>query len=243
MNKLAFFLLTFLLACTTTGGDQVRQSPADIQVTDAALAGKISQYQMVANRVEQVARQECRARSRPKCNFKFTIDTRPDVAPNAYQSEDRNGKPVIAFTLSLIADMRNPDEMAFILGHEVSHHILGHLPAVRTGILTGAIAASLEAQMNGLSEEQIQRAETVGALTAIQGFSKEFELQADALGAQIAYQAGFNPVLGSKSFNRVKDPANTFLATHPGNAQRLATVRRVMAGLCADPATRREPPC
>ncbi len=243
MNKLVLFFLTVLVACTPTGDDQARQAPTNIQVQDPALARKITQYQTVAKQVEQVARQECRARSRPKCNFKFTIDTRPDLAPNAYQTVDRNGKPVIAFTLALIADMRNPDEMAFILGHEVSHHILGHLPAVRSGILSGAIAASLEAQMNGLNAEQIQRAETVGALTAIQGFSKEFELQADALGAQIAYRSGFNPVLGSKSFNRIKDPANTFLATHPGNAQRLATVRRVMAGLCADPATRQEPPC
>jgi predicted Zn-dependent protease len=67
----------------------------------------------------------------------------------------------------------------------------------------------------------------VGART----YSKDFELEADALGTVISMRAGFDPIRGAAFFTRIPDPGNRFLGTHPPNAQRIETVRRVAAGL------------
>ena len=61
--------------------------------------------------------------------------------------------------------------------------------------------------------------------------SKEFELEADALGTIITSRAGYQPVVGAQFFNRIPDPGNRFLGTHPPNSQRIATVERTAAGL------------
>jgi len=60
-------------------------------------------------------------------------------------------------------------------------------------------------------------------------YSKDFELEADALGTVITAQAGFDPLLGADFFFRIPDPGNSFLGTHPANADRVAIVRRTAA--------------
>lgn len=46
---------------------------------------------------------------------------------NAYQTYSENGDAIIAFTLPIIADARSEDEIAFLLGHEVGHHVGTHI--------------------------------------------------------------------------------------------------------------------
>ena len=55
----------------------------------------------VVQRVEPVAERECRSRlPRANCDFLIVVDDRRGQPPNAYQTEDRQGRPVIAFTLA-----------------------------------------------------------------------------------------------------------------------------------------------
>jgi predicted Zn-dependent protease len=71
----------------------------------------------------------------------------------------------------------------------------------------------------------------IGAGVGARSYSKNFELEADGLGTVITHRAGFNPVKGAEYFTQIPDPGNRFLGTHPPNAQRIETVRRVAAGL------------
>lgn len=183
-------------------------------------------------RVEPVAEGTCRARTRGvPCDFRIVIDTRPDAPPNAFQSVDAYGQPVIAFTLSLVESTRNLDEIAFIAGHEAAHHILGHIPLRQRNAEMAQILAGLTAALGGADAAGVARAQSLGAAIGARQFSQEFELQADALGTEIAFLAGFDPVLGAAFFSRLPDPGNRFLGTHPPNAARLETVRRTAAAL------------
>ena len=141
---------------------------------------------------------------------------------------------MIGFTLALIADARNPDELAFVLGHEASHHIKGHIPKRQDQALSGGLLAGVLAQASGLSPDEVRAAQNLGAQVAAQSYSKDFELEADALGAEIALAAGYDPILGSGFFDRLPDPGNRFLGSHPPNAQRkalvVATVKRLRGG-------------
>lgn len=97
--------------------------------------------------------------------------------------------------------------------------------------MRGAIFAGVLATVGGANAETVREAQNFGASLGARRYSKGFELEADALGTLIAARAGFDPLRGAEYFTRTPDPGNRFLGTHPPNAQRIATVRRVMAGL------------
>lgn len=203
-------------------------SVAPVQPARAAAENFIS----VVQRVEPVAERYCRSRGEARnCDFRIVVDDRPGQPPNAFQTLDRMGRPVIGFTLALIADARNPDELAFVLGHEAAHHIAGHIPKRNDQALSGALLAGVLAQASGLSPEEVRAAQNMGAEVAARSYSKEFELEADALGAEIAFAAGYDPVRGTGFFDRLPDPGDKFLGSHPPNADRkalvAATVRRL----------------
>lgn len=185
----------------------------------------------VVTRVEPVAEAACRER-RPgaNCDFLIVVDDRASQPPNAFQTLDRGGRPILGFTLALIADARNADELAFVIGHEAAHHIAGHIPQSQQTAMTGAVLAGVLAQASGATPEAVRSAQRMGAAVGARSYAREFELEADALGAAIALRAGFDPVAGSAFFDRLPDPGDQFLGTHPPNAQRKEIVRRVAAG-------------
>ncbi|MEO5615354.1 MAG: M48 family metalloprotease [Cypionkella sp.] len=186
----------------------------------------------VVQRVEPVAEAYCRAQHvAHRCDFQIVIDDRPGQPANAFQTVDKSGRPIIAFSLALIADARNADEIAFVLGHEAGHHILGHIPKQEQTALSGAMMAGILAAASGAGQEEVQQAQIMGAGLAARQFSKEYELQADAIGAEIAFHAGYDPVKGAGFFDRLPDPGDQFLGTHPANRQRKALVAAVVAKL------------
>ena len=187
----------------------------------------------VVSAVEPVAEAQCRARNpRTNCDFRIVVDDRPGQPPNAFQTLDETGRPILAFTLGLIGDMQNPDELAFVLSHEAAHHILGHLARQRQNASLGAqVFGSLAGTISGGNPDQVRAAQEIGASVGARSYSKDFELEADALGTEIAAAAGFDPVLGAQFFTRIPDPGNRFLGTHPPNADRIAIVRRTAARL------------
>lgn len=202
------------------------------QASSAASQGSLAMFRSVVAQVEPVAERICRARTRDmNCDFQIKVETSAKLPPNAYQSVDANGRPIIGFTAALIADVRNPDELAFVMGHEAAHHIAGHIPQTQQRAIEGALLGSVVAAVLGGSAETVQTAQRIGGTVGARRYAKEFELQADALGTVITARAGFDPVRGAEYFARIPDPGNQFLGTHPPNAQRIATVRRAAASL------------
>ena len=226
--------LAFLLALA---GCVTPAPSVPVAATETASAGlppraAAETFLRVVADVEPVAEALCRQRRAARnCDFRIVVDDRPGQPPNAFQTLDARGRPVIGFTLALIADARNADELAFVMGHEAGHHIAGHIPRRQDQALAGALVAGVLAQAQGLTPEEVRAAQDLGAEVAARSYSKEFELEADALGAEIALSAGYDPIRGSGFFDRLPDPGNRFLGSHPPTAQRkaqvVATVRRL----------------
>ncbi|MBD3663964.1 M48 family metallopeptidase [Sulfitobacter aestuariivivens] len=186
----------------------------------------------VVRTVEPVAERECRARTTGiSCDFNIAVDDRPGQPANAFQTVDRQNRPVIFFTLALIEDVRNLDELAFVMGHEAAHHIAGHIGRQQQNAVAGAVIFAGLATLRGGDAEAIRSAERLGAEVGARTYSKEFELEADALGTIITHRAGYDPVRGAEFFTRIPDPGDKFLGTHPPNAARIDIVRETMAGL------------
>lgn len=223
---------------TTAPQEPISKPAISTPVSVPAVGPKLSaaqaarQFVRVVKIVEPRAEAECRARApNANCDFNIVVDDRPNQPPNAFQTLDKSGRPVIAFTLALIGEARNADELAFVLGHETAHHIGGHLNRQKKNATAGALVFAGLAALTGAGAEGVRTAQELGAAVGARSYSKDFELEADALGTVITKRAGFDPVHGAQFFARIPDPGNQFLGTHPPNADRIETVRRVNSQL------------
>ena len=232
LPRLGAAAIVLLAACTTPpppSGPPTVAMPASAVPPRPSARQAVETFAAVVARMEPVAEAECRARApRLNCDFALVVDTSPGQGANAYQTVDRTGRPVIAFTPGLIADARSADEVAFVLGHEAAHHILGHIPRQGQTALAGALVLGALAAATGADATGVRTAQDLGAQVGSRTFSKDFELEADALGTIIAHRAGYDARAGAGFFSRLPDPGDRFLGSHPPNAQRMATVEAVL---------------
>ncbi|MEX3314580.1 M48 family metallopeptidase [Sulfitobacter sp. PS-8MA] len=236
MNALgAFGALVLLTACEVVPVQTVPLPPASpSQPSQPRLSADRAarSFVQVVRRLEPVAERECRARTTGvNCDYNIVVDDRPGQPANAFQTLDRQGRPIVGFTLALIADARNEDELAFVLGHEAAHHIAGHIGRQQQNAMAGAVIFAGIATLSGGDANAVRTAQELGAEVGARRYSKDFELEADALGTIITARAGYDPLRGAEFFARIPDPGDRFLGTHPPNAARLDTVRRTAAGL------------
>ncbi|MEQ9695774.1 M48 family metalloprotease [Shimia sp. SDUM112013] len=199
-------------------------------VTRLSVAQATSRLAPIKRRMEPIAERECRARTKgTNCDFHISVDQRANLPPNAFQSVDRNGRPQITFTAALVSDARNSDELAFVMGHEAAHHIMGHLNRQQADAMAGAIIVGILASAAGANAATLDAAMDAGAMVGSRAYSKAYELEADRLGTVITKKSGYDPVNGAQYFTRIADPGNMFLGTHPPNNQRIQVVRQTAA--------------
>lgn len=205
-------------------------SPPSLSRSAAAPATK--DFRTVVSYVEPMAERFCRqASTQANCDFLIRFDTRPGIPANAFQTVDGSGRPVLIMTKALFDEMLNADEVAFVVAHEAAHHIRNHLVRQRANTELAAITAGLAAAALGGTSEAITAAQRVGATTGRLSYSKAHEIEADTLGARIAYYAGYDPLKGIAYFERAQGPSGGFMSTHPANADRIKAVRDTMRDL------------
>ena len=131
MRWIAVLCLTVLAGCVSTPAPQAPGTPqaAPAQASASPSRAKVDQFVAVVRTVEPVAEQFCAAQTGQgtNCDFRIVVDDRPGQPPNAFQTLDRDGRPIIAFTLAMIAEVRNQDELAFVM----SPHFHGPLGCLR----------------------------------------------------------------------------------------------------------------
>lgn len=218
-------VILLLGACVSFGGggQQIAPLSNNLPTVSGRPLAAGSPIIRVVQRLEPVAENLCRQQGRASnCDFIIAVDDDPMQPPNAFQTVDPSGYPVIVFTISLLDATRNTDEIAFVLGHEAAHHVLGHIAQRKRQARSGAILAGIISQVVGLGADESEEVQQIAAGLSAQHYSKDFELQADALGAQIALAAGFDPIRGAAFFARLPDPGPN--SSHPSNAQRYQVV-------------------
>jgi predicted Zn-dependent protease len=127
----------------------------------------------------------------------------------------------------MFSNVRNEDEIAFILSHEAGHQIARHILQTQQNqqlgaLILGSAAASLGADVN--------EAARLGSFLGTRVYSQEFELEADRIGTILAHRAGYNPRIGALSFNRFGGKGG-ILSTHPASQRRIQTVNATMKQL------------
>ena len=95
---------------------------------------------------------------------------------------------------------------------------------------TFVILGNILGNVVGLDPAGVEATTNIGGTIGARRFSKDFELEADALGARIAEAAGYDALRGVLYFERAPDPGDRFLGTHPPNPDRIRIVRQTVGG-------------
>ena len=222
-RRVALLCCLALGACTTGGSVSERE-------TGPLPTRSNADFDHVSSRVEPAAESFCRERARggQKLSCDFTFRLAPDRAlpANAYQSQDRNGRPVVTMTAALLDQLRDDDEVAMVLSHEAAHHVAGHLGSLATVSTRGTFLPEAMPEGSGVGSKATTRTD-YGRGAAARTYSRAIELEADWIGAFISERAGYSPVEGAGHFRRLpstKHSAGARMSSHPTASQRLETV-------------------
>jgi len=116
------------------------------------------------------------------------------------------------------------DELAQVLGHEISHALANHT-AERMSV---ALATSAGVALAGVLSEDSQRAMSTAAIAAALAIqmpnSRSAESEADEIGIELAAKAGYDPNAAISLWQKMANVSGggppQFLSTHPSPANR-----------------------
>ena len=198
--------------------------------------------------VNEVGQKLARESHRANIPWTFTVLDSPEInafaLPGGY----------VYITRGIMVYMESEADMAGVIGHEIGHVTARHGAQRATrqqdaglGVFAATIlGAVLESQgVSGAIELAGQTAQGVAA-GYVAKYSREQELQADTLGAEYLSRTRYAPdnmvdviqVLKSqeqyatdvaREQGREAAEGNSWLASHPSNDQRLASIRRIAA--------------
>ncbi len=158
-------------------------------------------------------------------------------------------------TRGIMAYMESEADLAGVIGHEIGHVTARHGAQRATrgqnagiGVLAATVlGAVLESQGMGGATQLASQASQAAAAGYIASYSREQELQADELGAEylacndcdpanmvdvigvLKSQEQFAADRARSEGRQVGNAANSWLASHPSNDQRLAEIRQTAA--------------
>lgn len=153
-----------------------------------------------------------------------------------------NARDINAFALpggpmyvnrGMIEAARSEGEMAGVMAHEISHVALRHGTAQASkgqkyGLLAGILGIG-GAILGGPAGAAAQIA-SQGVGVYFLKFSREYETEADILGAQIMARAGYDPMDLAKMFQTIQSQgggsSGGFLSSHPSPANRYARIQQ-----------------
>jgi predicted Zn-dependent protease len=184
--------------------------------------------------VTRVGNDIARVSHRDDLEYHFTIIDSPEInafaLPAGYVYVNRG----------LLTFINTEAELAAVLAHEIGHITARHavVQHARTGLANvastvGGLVTAV-ATGSGYIGSQISEVTSLWAQTGLSGFGREAELEADTLGAEYLYNAGYDPAAmidvitvlkNQEDFNRrVSGQGGGYhglFATHPRNDTRL----------------------
>ncbi len=196
----------------------------------------LPQNSAVTNYVESVGRRLINAvpreYARPEFNYSFDVVDAREI--NAFALP---GGPMFV-NRGMIEQAHTEGEMAGVMAHELSHVLLRHGTAQATKQQSGKIqlgaigGAILGAVIGGNAGAAIGQAAQVGAAAYLLKYSREYETQADVLGAQLMARAGYDPRDLANMFQTIERESGgrggnpEWLSSHPNPGNRYERINQ-----------------
>ncbi len=132
---------------------------------------------------------------------------------------------------------RNDHEIALVIAHELSHHLLNHLnESAARNILGSLIGAAVVTTIGGGSSQNQDAGAEVGRWIANLSFSRAQEKEADIMAGRLLFNAGYSLTRARSQFIQLarlgdrERVRSTFLDTHPVGPERLAHWDMIIEG-------------
>ena len=220
--------------------DYGMQAAAEIRkqypvITDEAIAGYLS---MLGHRLVAVAPPEL---NHPEFRYSFTPVNVKEI--NAFALP---GGPMFVHR-GMFDAAATEGEVVGVMAHELSHVLLRHgtanetkaqNPWLQLGQIAGAVGGAV---VGGGYGSMIAQGSQFGLGTIMLRYSRDFEKQADLLGAQLMARAGYDPRELAHMFETIeresKGGANPqWLSSHPNPGNRTAYITQEAEALTIAPA-------
>jgi predicted Zn-dependent protease len=149
----------------------------------------------------------------------------------------------MGINLGLIAVVGSRDELATVMGHELSHITQRHIarmldkqsrqtPWMLAGMILGAIAASRSGRGGGDLGQAMMVGTQAYAMNSQLGFSRDMEREADRVGFGVMTQAGYAPQGAASMFEKLQyasrlndNGSYPYLRSHPLTSERIADMQ------------------
>jgi hypothetical protein len=162
--------------------------------------------------------------------FRYTFDVVNQKEINAFALP---GGPMF-LNRGMIEAAKTEGEVAGVMAHEISHVALRHGTAQATkgqkfqiGSVLGQIAGAI---VGGTAGSIISQGTQFGLGAAFLKYGREYESQADILGAQILARAGYDPREMANMFKTIESEGGSrgpeWLSSHPNPGNRNAAINR-----------------
>ena len=166
---------------------------------------------------------------RPTLNYHFAIlnsqEQNAFAAPGGY----------IFITVGLLKTLKNEAELGGVLAHEVAHVTKKHmLETIRRGAVLGSVS---ELSLTAMKQNPEMFSSAIDQMTELlftKGLDKDKEFEADAVGIEYAYRAGYHPQ-GLRDYlqtlrKKEGHVQSKFFTTHPSTALRISKIDILLKG-------------
>lgn len=257
----------FLTGCSGSAYHLPEVNQADVQAMQTKLQNKQTSLKIyersdqkykqllagITNRLTKNAKPLCAHAGYEKCHFETVYN--PGGTVNAYASEGYK----ITLYRGLLQYLKNTDEIAAVVAHEMGHHLANHNQETQENVATGAVisgvitAVLLAAATDGAyqssyqhqqNQEILENMMSAGAQIGLLSYSKEQEREADLLATYLLSRAGYNLkrsqnlmlVLSEFAGDRRDSSRAAFLDTHPAGIERFVAWEKAMEEVKSNPS-------
>ncbi len=183
--------------------------------------------------VNKVGKRVARVSDRPNYDFTFTIIDSPDI--NAFATPGG----YIYVNRGLLTYLNSEAQLAAVLSHEIGHVTAEHAARQKRASTTNKVVAGILGVLTGSGD--VAEASALWGATMVSGYGRDMELEADQLGGQFLYRAGYPPKAMMEVISILKDTERVakrrardtgkdtqsyhgLFASHPKNDKRLQEI-------------------
>jgi len=248
--KTRFFIIALILVTMTVRAERTRLKPGfntfspaqDIELGKQAAQDAEKQLNLITDRdvtnyITSLGAQLI-ARAPNENKFPFTFKVVDEKEINAFALP---GGPVYV-NRGAIEAADNEAQIAGVMGHEISHVILRHgTNQASKGQLIGGIGGALGGILGGGALGQVASAGgAFAASSVLLKYSRDAESQADLMGTQILYDAGYAPRAMAEFFDKLArehkgSSVEQFFSNHPIPENRIAKVNAEISKIGPEP--------
>lgn len=169
-------------------------------------------------------------------NWKWEVNVQDSKELNAYCMP---GGKIMVYTGLIEKLNASDDELAAVMGHEISHALREHgrermseAYAQQIGLLGLAAIVGVSSKNKNNAATAVEVASVVGAVALTLPHSREQEREADRIGLELAARAGYDPnaavTLWQKMGTQGGSKLPEWLSTHPADKSRIQDLQRLI---------------